>query len=376
MHRNARRTLRGFIAPAIWMALAALPVEAQSYRTAVGVMGGWSTSGDLTPGLGFETVLEDGWTAGAQLELWPWTGRMGFRLSGTFASRGLEGTSRSFTVDAADLGLMVRLLRADRDRVIAPFVAVGAGGIRYRAETHQPPLGDGEFGDDPVLRLTVVPSLGVDLFTRSIVGLRLEVVDQVVFPGVGTSPLTEGLLRVHNPGVRAGVQLRGGRPPQPVVARGPVARPQPQAAPATPRPAPDPEPPQATPPPPQQPPAQQPQQPATPPPAQHPLPPPADAEAALFTVQVGAYPGTAMARARVSWLEGSGLPIWLTEVVVRGERLVRVRVGAADSREDAQLLVRRLAREFGLETWVTTLDPEEIVPPDGIVATMRFLFSD
>jgi hypothetical protein len=323
----------------------AMPAHAQVYRTAVGVSGGWSTAGDLTPGMGYETVLATGWMAGAQLERWPQSGRTGWRLNASVASRTMEGTQRDFTVVAADVGPVFRLLPASNGRVVAPFVALGAGLVAYRASGDGEPLGNGRYGSDPVVRLMLAPSLGLDLLTGSAVGLRIEVADQAVFPFVGISPEGLGVRVVHNPGVSAAVQLRLGRVPGPTMVAGSGRELQPALET---RPAPPPAAPAAAPPP---------------------------AESPLYTVQVGAFAATTRAREAAGRLVGTGLPVWLADGDVVAPHLVRVRAGALHSLDLARRLSQRLEREFGLETWIDTVTAEEPVPQNAVLATLRFLLS-
>jgi hypothetical protein len=328
-----RSTSRRRFAPVALVTVVALaivgsaPVGAQSYRTALGVTGAWSGAGDLTPGLELESVLEDSWVAGAQYEIWPGSRRAGIRLSTSFAAREMAAGSGSFLVVAADLGLMVRPLPAHRDRVIAPFLAVGAGPVVYIADADGPPLGAGAYGDDPVVRLAVVPSIGVDLFTAFRVGLRLELGDQIVFPSVGQSPEIEGgVPRVHNPMARAAAQIRFGRAaPRPTVARAPPAA-------------------------------------AT-----------SDDAGALYTVRVATLPGRTMAERWAERLEEIPLHVWFTDGRELGRRVTHVQLGLVDSPDSAELLAIRLRRDFGYETRIEELPAWQDVPADAIVVTLRYI---
>jgi cell division septation protein DedD len=339
------------LAGVLGAAMGAAPVGAQTYSSVLGVTGGWSTAGDLTPGL-TETTLEDGWTAGAQLETW--AGRYGVRLNATYAERSVVGSTRSFQVATADLGLMFRLVPPDRERGIAPFVGIGVGPVFYMADDGEAPLGDGDYGADPVIRWMLAPSVGADLLTESPVGVRVEIADQIVFPSIGESPETSGLPRVHNPGVRVALQVRFGRPAAPLVAVVPSAPTSPgRTAEAAPAPAPAPAPAAA----------------AAPAPA-----PTLDDQGRLYTAQVGAFADVATARAWAGRLEARGLPVWFSEATLGGQRLIRLRVGAVDSSEDAALLATRLQRDFGYEAWIDGVAAGETLPADAIVATLRYLF--
>jgi cell division septation protein DedD len=367
MHRIARWGLRALPGVVGLLALAAGPGHAQAHRTVVGVFGGWSAGGDLTPGTGFESRLADGWLAGAQLESWSASERTGWRLTGTLASRALDGGGPTFTVIAADVALVLRILDPARERVAEPFVALGPGVVVYRAGPGEEPLGRGLYGSDPVARVVLAPSVGVDLRAGPRAGLRLEVVDAVVFPYVGISPASDHVRWVHNPGARVAAKLRfGQRPPPHSVAPVPV-----RAAP----PARDAEP--AAKPTPLEPPATTPTPTPTPTPRSEPAPPvpfPAPAELPLFTVQVGAFAEPGAARDLAGRLDGAGLPVWLAEREAGEQRLIAVRAGAVRSREEAALLARRLALELGVETWVAAVASGEPVPADAVATTLRILF--
>jgi hypothetical protein len=309
--------------PVALVVLAAAPASAQTHRSALGLSAGWSTAGDLTPGLDAEGTMEAGWTAGAQLELWAPGRRLGVRLNASVAERRVEGTQRTFRIPAADLGLVARLLPARHDRPFAPFVALGAGPVFYMASDPTQPLGDGFYGQDPVLRWMVAPSVGVDLHTRSRVGLRLEAADQIVFPAIGESPDAFGVPRVHHPGARVALQLRMGRArPAATVLR---------------------------------------------------MAPPPTA-ASLYSVQIGVVADVAAADDLARRLEGVELPLWFTETTASGRRLTIVRVGVVDSAEDARMLARRLREDFGFSTTVVTLPPDHEAPAEAVVQTLRFLF--
>jgi hypothetical protein len=326
------------------VALATATADAQAHRAAFGLAGGWSMAGDLTPGLPQEGFLESGWTAGAQLELWPGPRRVGLRLNASVAERKLENTQRAFRIAAADLGLVVRLLSARDDRGVAPFVALGAGPVVYMAEDASRPLGDGAYGEDPVVRLMVAPSVGADFFNESSVALRLEVAHQIVFPAVGESPAATGVPVVHNPGARVALLFRVGRAAPRVVVRspGPAPGPAPATAPAPVELAPA------------------------------GLAPPGSASA-LYTVRVGTFADPASARAWVSRLEGEGVPVWLTEATVGGRPMIRVTVGAVDSHADATLLAEKLRLDFGYDTRIDAIPADRPLPARAILETLRFL---
>jgi cell division septation protein DedD len=376
------------------LAGAVAPAAAQAHRTALGASAGWATYGDLTPGFGWETVLESGWTVGAELETWPGARRVGIRLNLSYAERTLEETSRAFRVATGDVAVLVRLLPAVRGRMAAPFLGIGGGLVAYRARDHSIPLGEGQYGDDPVRRVMAAPSVGVDLFTEAPVGLRLEAVDYIVFPAIGESPPATGFPSVHNPVVRTAVQFRFGRPPpRPIVARPsppePVApeavEPEPvEPEPAEPEPVepepvepepvePEPVAPEPAPPVQPAPEAVAPPEPVAPTPAPEPVPPVRDPHAAVFTVQIGSF---AVASTAARWgrnLEAAGLPLWVTQTVVEGRQVSRVRVGVVETWAEAQRLAAVVRREFGYETWVDMVGLRETPPPGALDASRRFM---
>jgi cell division septation protein DedD len=336
---GARCTIRRVLALTALLALVTSPVAAQTYRTGVALTGGWSTAGDLTPGLGSETVFEDGWTAGAQLEVW--AGRFGTRLNADYATRSLKASTRSFRMASADLALAFRLLSPRRDHPVAPFLGLGVGPILYSALDDGTPIGDGDYGDDPVIRLMLAPFAGVDLLTEAPAGVRVEIVDQIVLPSIGTSPESRGLPRTHHPGVRMALQIRlGGDRPGPVVR--PPARPPVSTEVSTPQPA--------------------------------QVHTPAAQESAIYTAQVGGFWTRSAAREWERRLTARQLPVWLVDASTDGRPLVRLHVGVVDSTEDADLLAERLGDELGFTTQVVVVGPEEPVPADAIVATLRYLF--
>lgn len=322
----------------------ATSAAAQIHSRAITVTGGWSRSGDLTPGFGFETILEDGFVAGAQAETWFPSRWFGLRLNASYADRLVQGSDNRFRIVAGDAGLVVRLLPPRRDRIVAPVAGLGVGVVFYRAEAHAQPLAEGMYGDDPVMRPILAPSIGVDLFPDAMVGVRLEVADKIVFPSIGESPDADGFPRVHNPRVRAGLQLRVGRPPPAIIVAQRPAEPEPAPEPAGTRP-PEPEP---------------------------PAPPPAAPLDQAFTVQVGAFVNDGYAARWADGLRELGAPVRVVEVIVDGLRLNRVRVGALDAYTEAERLAEILF-SAGYPIWVTTLGPGETVPADIVAATHRFM---
>ena len=390
-------------------ALFAAPGAAQDHRFALGVGGGWSNHGDLTPGLSTTTTPEAGWLGTAQLELWPGSARTGLRLGGSYAVRALEeDPASSYMMLTSDLSLLVRLLPAGRGRWVAPYLALGAGAVGYLARDAAQPMG-GVYGDDPVVRVLALGGGGVDLFPSARFGARVEAVDRVVLPGFGEGPESLGVPTAHGLEVTAALQLRGWR-----VSRQPAVV---AAMPAPAAPAP----------------AAQPAQPsaaereaaelrarmqdwqgrltslstrvdsleralaavrtstvARPAVQGGPLGTPVASEAramatapepdvfaapgaVLYTVQVGAFVEEATAARWADRLRARNLPVWVTDAVVRGMRVRRVRVGALPTQDEADALARRLRTGYGWPTWVDRVSEAEVVPADAVAATRSFL---
>ncbi|MFW5947876.1 MAG: hypothetical protein ACOCUW_05230, partial [Gemmatimonadota bacterium] len=194
--------MRSFLRSATWLAFGVLVLApgaaAQSVRATTTLLGGWSTHGDLTPGL-TPTVLADGWLAGFQAEIYPAAGPVGIRLDGFYTRRGLEDDGGDYNAFTADLGLTVRVPPLRSVGGIQPFGAITAGATMYRSVDDAPPFGAGAFGGDPVYRGHVTVGLGIDRELTYRTGLRIELADRIVFPSVGESPDTEGFPSVHTP---------------------------------------------------------------------------------------------------------------------------------------------------------------------------------
>jgi hypothetical protein len=77
------------------------PVEAQSHRSAVTLLGGMSNNSDLAAGLDFQTELQSGGVAGIQAERWLGSGRTGLR------ARALATMTSMAEQEAADPGFYI-----------------------------------------------------------------------------------------------------------------------------------------------------------------------------------------------------------------------------------------------------------------------------
>jgi hypothetical protein len=339
-HRRIRMRSRPFVPGAVPSLLAlaltgvallasAAAVEAQAHRSALTLLGGMSTHGDLTPGLGAETVFETGWIAGVQAERWLGGGRMGLRLNGLVTQRQLESGPGDYNVYAVDLDLLARLLSPRPGRSVMPYLALGAGATRYAAVAGSPTLAGGVYGGNPVDRAHVLAGLGFDLLAGRRLGLRLEAADKIVLPSVGESPDGVGST-VHNFVFTAGLQLRMGAPR----VREAVERPVTVVTVDDDR---------------------------------------VDAGPTLYTVQLFTFVEAATADRWAALLRERGVPVWQLESVIKGERVSRVRVGALPSEVEARALASALERDYGWAVWVDEVEATERVPADAVARTRIFL---
>lgn len=415
MYEHMRSRVLPSLGAAILFVVVAAPVSAQEHRGALGLTGGWSTSSDLTPGMGFTTEFEPGWIAGLQLESWPGSGRIGLRLDGSYAERSLTTDPTSdFNIYTADLALLIRLLPAGDQRFVAPYLAIGGGGVHYNSGEDATPIGDGAYGDDPVTRAAAMAGVGLDLGYSPRAGLRVEFADRVVLPGIGEGPESTGVPMSHHFQLQGALQIRMGRLGGPVlVARAPRPAPVQQAPTVRPEPAVRAEP--AV-----EPAAQAevaelqtrvgewqgrlmsltervdslerelertrstvlarasaPVQAAGPAPARQPEPraarPAAAAGDALYTVQIGAFVEDATASLWAERLRRRDVPVWVAHVTIKGQTYSRVRVGALTRLTEARALAETLKSDYGWPVWVAPVTADDRVPRDAVAATLAFL---
>jgi hypothetical protein len=320
---------------ALLLAAVAVPLAAQSHRAAITAMGGGSVHGDLTPGLSTPTTFQSGWIAGLQLETWLGSGRFGVRLNGLYTKRPLEDAAGEHTVMAGDLDLMLRLLPAYTDRLVAPYLAVGGGATRYSPAEGDAPIGLGTYGENPV-RLHVLGALGTDIALSRHAGLRLEVGDKIVLPSIGESPPSTGLPTTHNWMMMAGLQLRlgqlwtafmGGRTRNRPSGVAPAVADRPARAAAEPH----------------------------------------------YTVQLGTFMDGPAADQWVESLGWRGIPVWQTSMTVEDQRISRVRVGAFTTEADAEAMVAFLRTEYNVGVRVDAVGPKDAPPAGAVAATRRFM---
>ena len=408
-----RVSCRSLASAGTLLLLVTAPLFGQRYRTGIGVYGGGSWFTDLDPDAAVDTRLAPGWNAGVQLE--GWLGRLGLRLTGEYAERGLKDVdSYDFRLYAADLSLLVRLLPVGVDRAVAPYIAIGGGALQLDSRTGpDPAIG---YLSDRAIKPVATVGLGADFQTASPLGARLEVADRVLIESPFGDPNASGFHPAHEVIGRMALQLRLGRlssrprvlavrPPQTRVAPPPPA-PQESQRPREPEPPPPPQPPQ----PPQQAPEpalerlatrldsvaamveahtedltriqarladldQKLERQSTVVAAAAPRPTPTAASRGnrLYTVQVGAYRDRRAAEQLVARIGQDKLPVWVSQATVNGRTYYRVRAGALPSWNQAVQLAERLGRDHKLKTWVAPISPSESLPPDAVSATRAAL---
>lgn len=371
--RSGWTLIRPLLIVAAAVALGASSAHAQTHTWAVGLTGGASIHNDLTPGLDIETTFESGWIVGLQAERWLGAGRFGVRFNSLYTQRSLDRTGYfEYNVVSADFDVLARPLRPNR-LGIAPYAVLGVGATHYGGVAGTGPIGDGAYGEDPVLRLHVIGGAGVDFAVSRMFGLRLEAVDQVVFPSMGESPTVEsGFPNVHNVVVVAGVQVLLGQPrratPRTVTAPAEPAQPEAQEEPET---EPQPEVAEA-----EEAPVDEPEE-AQPEPVVEPEPEPqqpaADVAETLYTAQLDAYMVASTADRWVQRLSQRGIPSWRVDSELGGTPVSVVRAGALPSEADAMELARIIEEAFGRTTRIDTIGPEEPVPAAAVVESLRVL---
>ncbi len=373
------------------------PLSGQNYRETLGLYGGGSWFGDLTPELPVETRLATDWLAGFHTERWAGRGRVGLRLSAAYAQRALlVGDSTDFNLYTGDISLLVRLLRPKPSRVFAPYLAFGGGAIHFNS-TRGPSLADNYY-EDPVTRPMAKVALGTDLFASSPVGFQLEVADHVLLESpFGDPAAATSFQPMHQAVVRLALQIRADRitpAPAPVLV---ASRPRPEqdepppSETVSPEPGPEPEPSPAPAPAPsstaldsvaaavqansaeltrlrtrmldveralEQRPAADPSRVAARP-----------ASGRLYTVQVGAYRNAQAARQMADRMRRTGIPVWVSQVTLNGLTFHRVRLGALPNHPEARQLAQRVRQEFSVPIWVAPIGQSDNLPADAVPAT-------
>jgi cell division septation protein DedD len=357
-------------AAALLIVLAAAPANAQDPAFVLGVAGGASFDDDLTPGLTLNTALEAGFLAATHAEWYPGRGSTGLRFVASFARRELREGTGEYSVATGEIGAVLRAGARPSLGRVSPFVAVTGGAAMYSAADGSPAFAAGAFGDDPVVRFHLSPSVGLDRAISRRIGLRIEGGDRVVFPAIGESPPTIGTPITHIPFLLLGLHLRvGAGPDRPVVARrDPEERPPLAAEPPDTLGTPVDRPARVEPVPPTP-------EPAPPEPVVEPTPapPPDEAERTIYTVQVGDFIEAATADRWSERLREWDIPTWRIDREIQGMAVARLRVGAATDEAVARAVAELIEREFGWAVSVRPVEPGEPVPPDAIERTRSVL---
>ena len=218
---TAMRMLRRMLVAAAVALLAPAGAAAQALSTAAGYGGGLISFGAFDAGGEAAALsLQSGWVVtlfgeGAYIA----GGRLGGRVNAAFTQRPLQnadGEVRDVGAWMLDGSVVLRPVPVRPSTVVAPFLSVGGGFVRYG-------LGKGdalEFPEAGVVyrgsdrpRVSVVGGAGVDIIPSRIrlfdtpLGLRLEVADHVVLSSPFRTLEGERLGPLHN--VRFGASLVG-----------------------------------------------------------------------------------------------------------------------------------------------------------------------
>ncbi|HEX6941119.1 MAG TPA: SPOR domain-containing protein [Longimicrobiales bacterium] len=395
-----RVSSRALAGTGLALLLASAPLAGQSYRETLSLYGGGSWFSDLTPQSAVETRLATNWLAGFHVDRWAGRGRIGLRLGGAYAQRMLTTeVGPTFNLYTGEAALLFRLLSPDTRRRFVPYVALGGGAIHVNSTTDASPAD--EYYVDPVTKPLASVALGTELFASSPVGLLFEVADHVLIESpFGDPAVADEFHPTHQAVVRLGLQIRAD--PIPAAPRILAAAPPPaeeEQAPAVvvaPDVAPEPSP------------AAYANSPVldsvasaveantaelnrlrarldgleqalaerAAPTAPTPAAPPSAAPAPsgrLYTVQLAAFTNAEAARALADRLRRTGLPVWISQITLKGRTFHRVRAGAVPSRPEALQLARRVQREFSTPVWVAPVVQSDNPPPNVVAATRAAL---
>ncbi|MBX6363876.1 MAG: hypothetical protein IRZ00_08415 [Gemmatimonadetes bacterium] len=211
-----RRILNLLLVPLLLLPLAGR-ARAQEYRNDATWYAGGVLFGDLNAGHLATTKVkpETGWNVGITGQHWASSGRVGFRVNGSYTNRPVDfpDRTRNIGVTMADAGFVLRFLPATEGRSVAPYVGVGAGIVYYGFGAGPrmvfPEAGAVYEGDDHV-NFAVAGSFGFDIRTNlkwdgNPVGFRLEAQDHWV-PKSPLDPINGGDFNaVHNVQINLGV---------------------------------------------------------------------------------------------------------------------------------------------------------------------------
>ncbi|MEJ2184362.1 MAG: SPOR domain-containing protein [Gemmatimonadota bacterium] len=166
---------RRILSAALAVLISAAPAAAQSHKVAVSLFGGSAAFSNMASGSGSTIRMQNGWLTGAQAEI-PF-GRLGLRLNGSYTDRPLMVDSPvDLNVFTLDLDVMMRLLPPRADRLLSPYVALGAGAVMFKLGPSASNTGVQISGGGSVQRPTVMGALGVDIGSGP-VAFRVELSD-------------------------------------------------------------------------------------------------------------------------------------------------------------------------------------------------------
>jgi hypothetical protein len=214
--KTAAVTLAALLVPAA--------VAAQDYRYSAGYNAGAVYFTNLNPSAptiegqaARDITLETTWVMGLQFEQWFGSGRLGARIEGAVTESNLEvpgRTPRDVGVWLADVSLLLRVLSADPENTVAPYIRGGVGLVGYG-------LGDGDvlnylpagavYDGNDAARFSPIAGIGFDIMTGwrwddEPIGFRIEATDHMAlespFRDFGTG---ERFGMIHNVRVTLGI---------------------------------------------------------------------------------------------------------------------------------------------------------------------------
>jgi hypothetical protein len=200
---------------AVLLAAGGTDLAAQDYRFGAAYYAGGVYFTPLNPSAGsFEGAsahdikLDPGWLVGLQFEQWFGGGRIGARLNGAFTERPIDlpGDNRQIGVWLADADLMLRIISPGPRNIVAPYISVGAGVVRYKLGRGNvlayPPANAIYTGDDDP-RWAGAAALGFDILTSWMwddapIGIRVEIADHVTLDSPFSEANGDNFASIHN----------------------------------------------------------------------------------------------------------------------------------------------------------------------------------
>lgn len=212
-----RRISKLLVVPFLLLPLAGR-ARAQEYRNDAAWYGGGVLFGDLNAGAaggGTSVKPETGWNVGITGQHWASSGRVGFRVNGSYTNRPVDfpDRTRNIGITMADAGFVLRFLPATAGQTVAPYIGAGAGIVYYGFGAGPRiifPEANAVYEGNDHVNFAAVGTFGFDIRTNlkwdgNPIGIRLEGQDHWV-PKSPLEPISGGDFNaVHNFQVNLGV---------------------------------------------------------------------------------------------------------------------------------------------------------------------------